>query len=379
MNIIELCLSYGKGGLELYMARCVRELSRGHRVYPVVAPGNSFLRDRLRDGGFTSSELRVRLPELPLLAARKLAGTIDRDRIDVIHVHSLKDLPVTSVAKRFSNRNPRLVITMQMSVSQNKQNFYHHFIYSPVDSFLVITRQLQAQFQHRIHPEFVERVHLLYYGTESHDDLQQDRLDALKKRIGIRPDAFTVGLFGKRNEGKGQHLLIEALKEMRGDGMDVMGLIVGPATDAKYNRIIMDLISDGKLEKDIVVLDFVENPQQLMQFCHCVVLASYKETFGLVLIEAMSAGTAIIGSNQGGVPEIIDDGETGLLFESRNAGSLGQEIRKLYENRILLERLARQGRRKAENSFSYKHHYENLLGHLKTEIHERTEIAVTPE
>jgi glycosyltransferase involved in cell wall biosynthesis len=268
---------------------------------------------------------------------------------------------------------------MQMSVSQNKQNFYHHFIYSPVDAFLVITRQLQAQFQHRIHPEFVERVHLLYYGTEFHEDLKEDQIDALKKRNGIRPGAFTVGLFGKKNEGKGQHLLIEALREMRDDGMDVMGLLVGPATDSTYNRIILKLIADRKLEKDIVVLDFVENPQQLMQICQCVVLASYKETFGLVLIEAMSAGTAIVGSNQGGVPEIIDDGETGLLFESRNAASLGHEIRKLYENRSLLDRLARQGRRKAENSFSYKHHYENLLGYLKGEIHERTEFEATPQ
>ena len=367
MNILELCLSYGKGGMELYMVRCVRELSRGHRVYSVVAPGNSLLQEQLSGGGFSFSELRVRLPELPLGAARKLAGWIDRDEIDVIHVHSLKDLPVASLAKRFSRRSPRFVYTVQMKVSHNKKNPYHNFIYSQVDAFLAITRHLQGQLRERFHSKFSGRIHLVYYGTEKPDIVSEEQKIALRKRCAIRPEAFTVGLFGKINEGKGQHLLVEALRELRSNGMDVMGLVVGPATDAEYEQKLTRLRKDLDLENDLVMLDFVENPQELMQVCQCVVLATYQETFGLVLIEAMSTGTAVIGSDAGGVPEIIDDGETGLLFETRSSRSLGEKIRKLYQDRALLHRLAEKGREKAENVFPTQQHYENLLNFLRGE------------
>ena len=97
-----------------------------------------------------------------------------------------------------------------------------------------------------------------------------------------------------------------------------------------------------------------------MQLCDCIALTTVNEAFGLVLPEAMRAGIAVIGSNNGGVPEIIDHKETGLLFESQNENSLYQQIRYFYENSALKEKIATQGKEKADQMFDDNKHFQTL-------------------
>jgi glycosyltransferase involved in cell wall biosynthesis len=85
------------------------------------------------------------------------------------------------------------------------------------------------------------------------------------------------------------------------------------------------------------------------------------ETFGLVLPEAMRAGIAVIGSNAGGVPEIIEHGKTGLLFEPKNTDDLKAQILKLCSDRNLLEKLAAQGMAKANTVFNDDKHFASLV------------------
>ena len=118
----------------------------------------------------------------------------------------------------------------------------------------------------------------------------------------------------------------------------------------------------------IIFNDFVDNPQELMQVCDCICLTTYEETFGLVLPEAMRAGIAVIGSNRGGVPEIIDHEKTGLLFESKDEQSLFQQISLLYNDPELKYNLARQGKAKADNMFDYDLHFQTLENVFKEAV-----------
>lgn len=97
-----------------------------------------------------------------------------------------------------------------------------------------------------------------------------------------------------------------------------------------------------------------------------VILASKCETFGLVLPEAMRAGVVVIGSNCGGVPEIIRHGETGLLFESENAEDLTNQLRKLIDDHQLCIKLASAGKAEADERFSEEKHFQRLLEIFRT-------------
>jgi glycosyltransferase involved in cell wall biosynthesis len=115
---------------------------------------------------------------------------------------------------------------------------------------------------------------------------------------------------------------------------------------------------------NVVFMDFVKEPQKLMQLCDCILLASFEETFGLVLPEAMRSGVAVIGSNKGGVPEIIEHEKTGLLFVSGDANSLYQQIKRLYRNEAFKIQLANNGKVSADERFNTEKHFEQLEQHF---------------
>ncbi len=79
----------------------------------------------------------------------------------------------------------------------------------------------------------------------------------------------------------------------------------------------------------------------------------------------MQMGTAVIGSNSGGVLEIIDDKETGLLFESQNSEDLALKIEELYLDNSLKEYLAINGQKKANESFNNDIQFKKLIEVIK--------------
>jgi glycosyltransferase involved in cell wall biosynthesis len=360
MRILELCLSLGRGGMELYMARSARELARHHEVLPLIHPEAALLREQLEGAGLAPRTWRVGLWELPLLAAWRLSRLLDAERVDAIHAHVRRELPLAALAKAWSRRKPRLVYTSQMKVSQPKTDAYHAFIYGQVDALLTITAQLRDLTRARLRPAQRDRVRLLYYGAETGRSLDAGERAALRAQHGLRDGVFTVGLFGQKHHGKGQHLLAEALHRLRRDGVKAQALLVGPETEPDYVRRVQEQAVALGLEGALHWVGFVPRPQELMQLCDVVVLATKQETFGLVLIEAMNVGVAVVGSDAGGVPEIIDPEETGLLFVPEDAQSLAAQLRRLHDDPALRARLAEAGRRRAAERFSLQRHYEQL-------------------
>jgi glycosyltransferase involved in cell wall biosynthesis len=81
-----------------------------------------------------------------------------------------------------------------------------------------------------------------------------------------------------------------------------------------------------------------------------------------VVLEAMAYGKPVIGSDLGGVSEIIDNGRDGLLFEAGNVEALKAEMEKLIEDDALVEQMGIAARKKIEDKYSPEHHYARLLG-----------------
>ena len=88
--------------------------------------------------------------------------------------------------------------------------------------------------------------------------------------------------------------------------------------DNKYLDKLNNMIDEFELQKQISITSFIESPMELMPLLDLVILPTYEETFGVVVAESMLMGTPVIGSNAGGVPEIIEDKINGLLFECSN-------------------------------------------------------------
>jgi glycosyltransferase involved in cell wall biosynthesis len=276
-------------------------------------------------------------------------------------MHHSKDLALAAFAKYFSRSSPALVYTRQMQITRSKDDLYHNFLYAQMDLMLTITRRLEADAK-RFIKRYPEKITTLYYGVDAPKHfLNTDECTAQRAEIGFDPDDFVVGLLGRLEESKGQHLLIDAIAQASLDGLRVKALIVGHEMKPGYRAELQQLSASHNIADRIQFMDFSPDPQRLMQLCDCVVLATYEETFGLVLPEAMRAGVTVIGSNSGGVPEIITHEKTGLLFESGDARSLYIQIKRLYTDRAFAQSISINGKHDADLRFNTEDHFTQLL------------------
>lgn len=360
MKILELCLSDGHGGLELYVDRCVRRFHElDQPCLAVVAPG-TLLAQRLAAAGIGYTALK-RPPRLfPHLAARRLARLMEREAVDVLHMHWGKDLDLAVQAKRLCRRPVKLVYTRQMALTRPKKDFYHRRLYRQVDRYVVISQRLFEEAA-RFLPLPRERLRRLYYGVQAPATQDEAICSAFLQQAGLAAAGFRIGLFGRIEHGKGQHVLVEALASMVRAGEDVAAVLVGHVMDQTYFDSLMATVREQGLEERVHYFGFHDNPTAVMACLDAVVLTTYAETFGLVLIEAMRAGTAVVGTAAGGVPEIIDDGRTGLLFPPGDAPALAAALGRLVREPGLRERLAQAGKADADTRFDEARHFQDLL------------------
>ena len=174
----------------------------------------------------------------------------------------------------------------------------------------------------------------------------------------IDPEIFTIGIFSRIEEQKGQHLVLDAMN-MSSNQMQLC--IIGHVMSEQYKE---DLIINAKiyhLTNYLKFVNFVDSSMSYMPFFDLVILPTYEETFGLVAAEAMIMGVPVIGSDAGGVPEIISHGTNGLLFETKNASDLSKKIDILYENKTLRDQLVSNASEFAYKRYDYDKHFDRLV------------------
>ena len=354
-NLLELCLSPDLGGLELYMMRCAKALQGDFNVISVITPDGK-LEQYYERTEHRYSMLKKSSNLFMFSAAWQLAKIIDAENIDIIHLHWTKDIPIAVLAKKLSKRAPKLAQTRNMTMTRFKEDFYHRLLYKNIDLMLPVTQQVAEQL-HRFIPEDIRpRVEVLYMGTDAAEMLSEPQLHRFKKQEKM--DAgFIVGMVGRIEAHKGQHLLIEALAEL---DESVEAYIVGHAMQEGYIDTLKAQAEALGVGERVHFLGFMKNPMHFMQACDTMVLATPCETFGLVVIEAMSVETPMITVNACGPLEIIDAEKDGLFFEKNSHKDLADKIALLSQDTTLHQKLAQNARAKTEARFNNDKQFKKL-------------------
>lgn len=356
-KILELCLSPDLGGLELYMMRASRYL--GEECLSVINEKGKLL-GYYEGTPLHYETLRRRNLLFSWLGVRRLARIIDEEEVDVVHLHWTKDLPLAVTAKLLSKRKPKVVQSRHMTMTRFKDDVYHRFLYRNVDMMLAVTQQVKSQIE-RFVPETIRpRTEVLYIGAEQPELISAEERRDRREALGLG-EAFTVGIVGRIEPQKGQHLVLEAVEKLCEEGCEAKALIVGHAMDEGYLQKLQDDY------RDIAIFTgFTREAQTLMQLCDVIVLATENETFGLVLIEAMMCGVCVVASDSGGPLEIIDDGINGLLFKTFDSADLATKLTKLYTDVSFRQRCAVAGREKAREKFENEKQFTKLKILLET-------------
>jgi glycosyltransferase involved in cell wall biosynthesis len=171
---------------------------------------------------------------------------------------------------------------------------------------------------------------------------------------GIRPDDFETGVpyshprpyilgIGRVVAQKGFDVLIDAFAEAQLSSHDLLIAGEGPEQAALARQV-----QARGLEGRVHFLGRVDRPKAVALFkgSSFFVLPSRMEPFGIVNLEAMAAGKAVVASRVGGVPEVVRDGESGLLIPPADVPALAAALRQVGTDDVLRERLGAAGRKR---------------------------------
>jgi len=170
-----------------------------------------------------------------------------------------------------------------------------------------------------------------------------------RKKIPLKKDTISVGFVGEVNHRKGVHVLFESLKYVH---TPCEVIIIGNG-DKNYIEKLKDLQTD--IPWPITFLGYREDVIDLYEGLDIVVLPSIAfESFGLVLIEAMICEKPVICSDFGGMKEVVDHEQTGLIVPANNAKTLALALDQLLSNVALRCKMGKAGRKRVVELFSDK-------------------------
>lgn len=161
---------------------------------------------------------------------------------------------------------------------------------------------------------------------------------------------------GRLAKEKGVHYILEAFKYLPSD---IKLHIVGSGPEEENLKIFAK-------ENNLNNVEFVgrkSGSELNEEYKNCIaniLPSNCFETFGLSSVEAFAHGKPVIGSNIGGIPEIVEHNKVGLIFEPGDVKTLTEHIKTLYQDVDLRTKLAKAARGKAEARYTQEVYYNNL-------------------
>jgi starch synthase len=213
-----------------------------------------------------------------------------------------------------------------------------------------------------------KRVHVIHNGIDLDEYRQVESIDALK-RCGVDPKQPYLLFVGRITRQKGIVHLVRAIQFMERDFQIV--LCAGAPDTPEIATEMKEAIDQARRKRpDIIWVDEMLDRDVVIQlYAHAAVFCcpSIYEPFGIINLEAMACGTAVVASAVGGIKEVVIDGETGYLvpleqmkespFEPVNpekfSRDLAARINQLMQDRQLREKFGKAGRKRAEEHFSW--------------------------
>jgi glycosyltransferase involved in cell wall biosynthesis len=195
--------------------------------------------------------------------------------------------------------------------------------------------------------------------------------EAKREELGLGPSALAIGIVGQVTRRKGQLGLIRAFAAVHSAMPDAVLMVVGSPMfnkDREYFSELEHEVHSLHLEEKVRFLGQRADIPALMQSFDVVVLNSDVEPFALVLAEAMMAGKAVIATDSGGVPEIVQHGRNGELVKVGDQQALAAALLRLAKDPSLREQYGRQAAKTVETTFTKEQYiakWQGLYGRTK--------------
>jgi glycosyltransferase involved in cell wall biosynthesis len=339
------------GGAEMLARRFAVSLQSEFR--PVFACLDSLgtLGMQLRAAGIPVCVLERRAG-LDVRCAVRLERWLREERVDLVHAHQYTPFFYSSIARVMARRIPVLFTEHgrhHPDARHWKRVLANRFLLRPGDHVVAVGEHVRnALISNEGFPP--KRVEVIYNGVDAgtFQDRYADRF-AVRAELGYTKDQSIIIQVARLNRLKDHRTAIRAISELSGSHSNARLLLVG---DGEERRSLEELVESLGLRAFVRFLGARTDVPRLLRAADIFLLTSISEGIPLTLVEAMLARVPVVATRVGGVPEIIVDGQCGLLADPGDACGIAQRLNQLLACPTLGGQLKMEGRRRAERLFS---------------------------
>lgn len=318
----------------------------------------------LQESGFTVTPLS-RKPGFDTSLIKKIRKHITENNIHIIHCHQYTPWVYGSLAA--IGTGIKVIFTEHGRFYPDSTTWKRRVINpllmlgtQAVTSISKATRDALIEF------EFIpsRRIRVIYNGIaglkSSNESIQ------IRAQIMDNKNTLLLGTVARLDPIKNHTMMLEAFKRVIDTGCSVKLIIVG---DGEERGNIEARIEQLELSKHVILTGYITTPQAYIDAMDIFLLSSLSEGTSMTLLEAMSLSKPCVVTNAGGNPEIINNGDNGLVVENGNAEAFSSAIIKLCQNRSLRIDMGENGKKRFTLYFStenmsnkFKDLYLSILG-----------------
>jgi len=358
IKVMRVIARLNVGGPALHVAYLTSGLAeRGYETTLIagdVAKGEESMAFVAEDEGVEVVRLmglsREIAPLRDLTAALRLAVEIRRVRPDVLHTHTAKAGAVGRTAAILAGRaRPRVVVhTFHGHVLRGYFPRLGTLVFRLIERLLARRTDALVAVSPQVRDDLVElevaprqRFTVVRLGIDLEPRTATD-FDSteLRRRLGIGPERFVIGWFGRMTAVKRTDDLVDVLVAVRARGVDACLLLVGDGTDRVR---LEERAHDAGVARDVYSLGYQREVAGWYAASDAVVLTSVNEGTPVTIIEALAAGRPTVATNVGGVADVVRDGVDGFLVDVGDVDTMAARLAELAANGRLGARLGKAG------------------------------------
>lgn len=281
---------------------------------------------------------------------RRLARALRQHQVDIVHTNSLKTHVLGGLAARLA-RKP-LVWDVRDILDPGPARRLLLRVARLAHPHIVAMSGAVAEF---LAPARCATT-VVHGGRSPEHFVRCEPSAQLRAELGLGPEHEVVIVIARLTPWKGHMVLLDAFRAVHAERPQARLLVVGAPTfwEESYLHELQERAALLGCGEAVQWLGFRDDIPELLALSNVMVLPSFQEPFGIVIVEAMIAGKPVIACDSGGPPEIVSDGVTGRLVATRKVGPLADALVELLADRARAEQMGAAGRRRALEHFDVR-------------------------
>ena len=360
LKIVFVFVHLNYGGAEVGLLTTLKNIDRNRFVCTILSiEKKGLIGLEIERLGFKVLYLddSARLFNLRLIG--KIIRILDKEKPDILHTSLFYANFFGRLAALF--RRPSVVIIEERSMYTEKR-FYHIFcdrILSTFTDKIIVCSNSVLEFTIKQEKIKKEKFYLIYNvpDTERFDISYTKR--QVRAKYGFSNESFIIGMVGSVIPKKGHRFLIDAANKLSKQIPELKILVVG---DGESKQALLSKVKAFGLQDKVIFLGVREDIPALMKIMDVFVLPSLQEGFPRTLLEAMYIELPVIATNISGIPEIVVNGENGLLIPPEDSKAIESCVSILYRDIALRNRLGHNAREAIQSNFMPKNYVDRIEG-----------------